>query len=277
MANKKAIVSSSVGVGNWTEEQLKLAFHLYCQLTFGKLHSKHPKIIELAALIKRTPSATAMKLSNFASLDPSITNSGRVGLSGASKMDRKIWNEFNADWERLAIESEQLRRNLIAETLPTVSVPAVSDIVGMEDTDNDFTGETKTALVQLRIKQSFFRRMVLSSYRGRCCISGLSEPSLLVASHIVPWRSDKANRLNPRNGLCLSVIHDKAFDKGLITISDDFRVLVSRRLLERKDDVSAKLFHPLVGRKIEAPEKFGPGVEFIKAHRELFVEGAADA
>ena len=62
--------------GNWTSEQLKLAFAFYCETSFGKLHSKNPQIVELAKLIARTPSALAMKLVNFASLDPSIIDTG---------------------------------------------------------------------------------------------------------------------------------------------------------------------------------------------------------
>lgn len=58
----------------WTRAQLKLAFYWYCQLEFGKLHSRNRDIIELAQLIGRTPGAVAMKLVNFASLDPAITS-----------------------------------------------------------------------------------------------------------------------------------------------------------------------------------------------------------
>ena len=72
----------------WNREQLKLAYYLYCQLPFGRLHNRNPEIIELAKLIGRTPSAVAMKLVNFASLDPIITGSGRKGLSAASELDR---------------------------------------------------------------------------------------------------------------------------------------------------------------------------------------------
>ena len=57
----------------WTRQQLKLAFHLYCQLPFGRLHRRNPEIVDLAELLGRTPSAVAMKLVNFASLDPAIT------------------------------------------------------------------------------------------------------------------------------------------------------------------------------------------------------------
>ncbi len=88
---------------SWTPEQVKLAFHLYCQLPFGRLHQSNPEIIALAELIGRTPSAVAMKLTNLASLDPAIIASGRKGLSGASNLDRAIWDEFHADWEGLVL------------------------------------------------------------------------------------------------------------------------------------------------------------------------------
>ena len=250
----------------WTKEQLKLAFHLYCQLPFGKLHSRNPEIIQLAKLIGRTPGAVAMKLVNFASLDPAITSTGRKGLEGASNLDREIWDEFHADWEALAVESELLRRKLDADTQPL-------DDAEEQLMPEDFTGETRKVVTEKRIKQSFFRRAVLSSYRGRCCMSGLSEPRLLIASHIVPWSRDKANRLNPSNGLCLSAIHDRAFDKGLITLTDDFKVLVSEELKRKKEPFVIEVLLPLDGKGIELPERFMPSVEFLSRHRaDLFVD-----
>lgn len=255
--------------GRWSKDQLKLAFHLYCQLPFGKLHSRNPSISELAALIGRTPSAVAMKLVNFASLDPAITSSGRSGLGNASALDRQIWADFHADWEGLAVECERLRQQL--GLAPEIDLPAeakTSDFAVPED----FTGETRRVLSEQRIKQNFFRRAVLASYRGRCCMSGLSEPRLLIASHIVPWSRDKANRLNPANGLCLSAIHDRAFDKGLLALSDDFRVLVSPALERRSEAFVEQIFLPLAGRSIEFPERFTPKVDFVRQHREdIFV------
>jgi len=264
----KDIMSNS----RWTHEQLKLAFHLYCQLPFGKLHSRNPEIIELAQLIGRTPSAVAMKLVNFASLDPAITSTGRSGLGNASSLDRDIWDEFHADWEGLAVECNRLKSTLLESqgVTPKAEFLDRDEVVGLED----FTGETRRVVTEQRIKQHFFRRAVLSSYRGRCCMSGLSEPLLLIASHIVPWSKDKTNRLNPSNGLCLSAIHDKAFDKGLIALSDDFRVLVSNELLRSEDIFIKNVMLPLSGRPIELPERFIPDASFIARHRaEEFVDG----
>ena len=250
----------------WTKEQLKLAFHLYCQLPFGKLDMRTPEVIKLAMLISRTPGAVAMKLSNFASLDPAITGTGRKGLEGASNLDREVWAEFHADWEKLAVECEMLRRNL---DYAAPSEDEADELLVPED----YSGETRRVVTEQRIKQNFFRRAVLSSYRGRCCMSGLSEARLLVASHIVPWSKDKANRLNPSNGLCLSAIHDKAFDKGLITLTDDFKIVVSEELKRRKETFVIEVLLPLNGRTIEPPERFAPQAEFIAWHRnELFLD-----
>jgi len=262
-----------MATNRWTKEQLKLAFHLYCQLPFGRLHSRNPEIIQLAKLIGRTPGAVAMKLVNFASLDPAITSTGRAGLGNAGSLDNEVWAEFHADWEKLALEctllNAQLRKDTGAEP-----VAVELDIPEQEELQ-DFTGETKRVMTEQRVKQHFFRRAVLSSYRGRCCISGLSDARLLTASHIVPWSNDKTNRLNPSNGLCLSAIHDKAFDRGLITISDGFEVILSKQLKQNDDAFVAQIFLPLEGHRIELPEKFIPSIAFLSRHRnETFIDAA---
>jgi hypothetical protein len=255
----------------WSKTQLKLAFHLYCQLPFGKLHSRNPEIIELATLIERTPSAVAMKLVNFASLDPAITSMGRSGLGNASALDREVWAEFNADWEGVASECYELRTTLEAEKPPAVSQQLTTEL---DEFDlQDFTGETKRVVTAQRVKQSFFRRAVLSSYQGRCCMSGLSEPRLLVASHIVPWSRNKENRLNPRNGLCLSALHDKAFDSGFLTLTDDFQIIISKALSQRKESFIEQVLLPLAGKVIAMPERFAPSPVFIAQHRaEIFLD-----
>lgn len=270
MDAQKAFEEALPSTGNWTPGQLKLAFNLYFQTPFGKLHKTNPEIVRLAELIRRTPSALAMKLGNFASLDSSITDSGRKGLAGASALDQKIWNEFHHDWEGLALECEELRQQL------THGQPFSPRDVRDEPEDDltDFTGETRTALLQQRIKQDFFRRTVLASYRNRCCISGVSEPRLLVASHIVPWSQDKANRLNPRNGLCLSAIHDKAFDNYLFTLSEDWRILLSVRLKASRDSFLREVFFPAEGKQIELPDRFKPDQALVAAHRRRTLQEA---
>ncbi len=248
-----------------------MAFNIYCQTPFGKLHSRNPEIVRVAAVLGRTPSSLAMKLVNFASLDPSITSTGRTGLGNASRADKAIWDEFNEDWESLAVESAIHLNNLLKRV--GVTVPKSQK----DDGDIDeaiYVGETKAVQIQARIKQSFFRRAVLSSYKQRCCITNISETRLLVASHIVPWKSDVKNRLNPRNGLCLSAPHDKAFDRGLITLTDEFRVEVSPALYAfETEPLIRDTLLAIRGKPITLPEKFAPDMAFLRKHREtIFVK-----
>jgi len=252
----------------WSRPQLKLAFNLYCQLPFGKLDQRNREVIELASLIDRTPSAVAMKLVNFASLDPAITGTGRAGLGHASALDREVWDEFHSNWENLAVECQQLLEQLRTER----GVPAPETLAAAYPDATDYSGDTRPAIVERRIKQQFFRNAVLSSYRSRCCMSGLSEPSLLVASHIVPWGHDKGNRLNPRNGLCLSALHDRAFDRGLIALSDELKIMVSPLLRRRADEFAELVLLPMEGRRIEVPERFSPDITLIAWHRTTLFE-----
>jgi hypothetical protein len=86
----------------WTEPELMKALSLYRQIPFGRMHRSAPEIIALAAQLGRTPSSVAMKLSNFASLDPELTARGIAGLKGASKLDRQMWQQYANDWTELA-------------------------------------------------------------------------------------------------------------------------------------------------------------------------------
>lgn len=253
----------------WTRRQLLVAFDLYCRLPFGKMHSRNREIVKLSGMIGRTPSALAMKLTNIASLDPAITSTGRKGLPGASTADRTMWNEMQADWQRFVLETRQ--------ALATLGVADESEADEVEGTQPeaaaDYTGTDRAVQTKARVGQAFFRRAVLSAYDYRCCISGLAVPSLLVASHIVPWRADAANRLNPRNGLCLSMLHDKAFDIGIITIAEDMTVCVDKEPTDDMDDFFKSALLAYQGRSITLPDKFRPDPVFLADHRRRFSPG----
>lgn len=90
-------------------------------------------------------------------------------------------------------------------------------------------GTERRQEVKRRINQDFFRKTVLSSYNYACCITGINNPVLLQASHIVGWSEDEEKRTNPQNGLCLNALLHKAYDENLIGISPDYEVFVSER------------------------------------------------
>lgn len=253
---------------NWTRQQLLVAFNLYCQMPFGKMHSQNPEIIRYALLIGRTPSALAMKLTNIASRDPSITSTGRKGLSGASEADKAMWEEMQTDWAHFAIEMQQAASALGTAIELDVTIDETSELIDAVD----YTGSNKIVETTTRVGQDFFRRSVLSAHNYRCCITGLSVPKLLVASHIIPWRVDAANRLNPRNGLCLSMLHDKAFDAGIIAIAKDMTVNVSRKHITNTDHFFNSALLAYDGKPIVLPDKFRPYGEFLAYHRQHVFE-----
>lgn len=255
---------------NWSREQLLVAFNLYCLLPFGKLHAKNRTVVRFANAIGRTPSALAMKLTNIASLDPAITSTGRSGLAGSSKADKAMWDEMQRGWEHFALESQ---------TAIDAALGTAEDMQGKKDehpAEDDsriaelpnYAAENRLSTTQIRVGQHFFRRAVISAYKGRCCITGLSDARLLVASHIVPWRADGHNRLNPRNGLCLSALHDRAFDQGLFSLTESFKIILAREVKSMPtNQFAADWLVGLDGRSIELPEKFQPLEEFTNWHR----------
>jgi predicted restriction endonuclease len=130
-------------------------------------------------------------------------------------------------------------------------------------------GRTREVVVRARVNQAFFRAAVLAAYSSRCCITGLSVAQLLNASHIVPWKDDVRNRTNPRNGLCLNAVHDRAFDCGLLTVTPDLKVRLSRQLKEIKgDDAIKELLGRFDGASISPPRRFAPDPEFLHFHNQ---------
>ena len=266
----------------WTRDDLIIAMNLYCKLPFGKLHQKTPIIVEIAEKIGRTSGSLAMKLVNFASLDPVQQARGIKGLSGASKADRLIWEEFNANWEKLGIESEQRFQELVSsDFFPINQVPLKQKPnTFKQDSITDPTNrilEVTEILVTTKIRngQKFFRQMVLSSYGNRCCITGNPIPTLLIASHIVPWHKQSEHRLNPQNGLCLARTHDVAFDQGLITFDENYKLVLSSYLQEfLPEETLEQNFVAYAGNKLRLPEKFQPEPEFLRFHREEVFLGA---
>lgn len=250
---------------DWTRSETLAAFHIYLQLPFGHLHRNQPRIVQLSQWIGRTASAVAMKLVNLASLDPQILASGRRGMGNASKLDKQIWDEFLAANDPLVTEAATAFGHYAEQNglLPFVDV--------LDEVPEIAEGKTTTALVQVRVNQARFRRTILASYNATCCMSGLRVPKLLVASHIVPWSMDTQNRLNPSNGLCLSALHDRAYDQGLITVLPDFTIQVTDDLRRPEiDTFTQATLAQCHSRSIQMPERFRPAAEFLEAHAQSF-------
>lgn len=243
----------------WTRDELLIAFRLYCRTSFGRLHRRNPDIIELARRLGRTPSSVAMKACNFASLDPVQKARNIVALGNVSRADRGLWAAFAQNAEAVAAEAEAAYENLSPQGTESA---ALEWIVPQGPTEVE-------RLVRTRRVQGFFRAAVLTSYEFRCALSGIAIPELLNASHIVPWSVDTERRADPRNGIVLNSLYDRAFDRGLITFDESLRLVVSSRL--KKDNVPSlqeQVFAKMEGKRLHKPKRFHPDPEAMAYHRE---------
>lgn len=246
----------------WTREEMILAFNLYLKIEFGKTHKSNPKIIELANLIGRTPSAVGMRLGNFASLDPYHRERGVGGLKNTGIQVQQIWEEFINHQEELIFESEKILADLQNTTVEYKYREILIDLKNLK-------GETKIRAVKTRVNQHVFRQIVLSNYSSKCAITGIDIPDLLNASHILPWSHDENERLNPENGICLSSLYDKAFDKGYISFDDNYSIILSSSLKEKSENkYYTKFFDNIEGHKLNPPKQYRPRKEFLEYHRD---------
>lgn len=244
----------------WTRDELILALNLYLKLPFGKLDSRTTEIIQLAEKLDRTPGSISMRLNNFASVDPFHQQRGVKGLTGGIKQVQPIWDEFIGNKEELLFESERILADVEKQSIETKFSTILKDI-------ENLNGETKIREVKTRVNQHTFRQIVLANYSSKCAITGIDLPDLLIASHIIPWSANEQERLNPENGICLSPLYDKAFDKGLIAVDGNYKILLSKEIKDRTTKAFYyDYFGKIEGKNIQLPQKYLPKKEFLEWH-----------
>lgn len=239
---------------NWTFEETTVALYLYFTIPFQRVSKSNPIIQEYSQVLNRTSSALGMKIGNIGRLDPTLKMQNIIGLSNGSKLDEEVWNTYLGKWDKLVADFDKIIQNL-------QKAPNKQD----EPVYTFPEGKERVTQVTVRTNQNFFRQSVLAAYNNRCCITGIDIPELLVASHIKPWKDDLDNRLNPRNGLCLNNLHDKAFDRGLITFDDEFKLVISSHLTCSKETL--KFFSPYENKVISLPDRLSPDLGFLDFHR----------
>lgn len=241
----------------WTREDVIVAYALYCVIPFSKVNNSNKTIKEVAEKIDRSPPSLKMKVCNLAALDPDFLASGRTGLAGGiSRLDREVFAEFSGDWQRLSSLAEDL-----------VEMP-LFDIAEPIYNGPDMRKKKTYAEISEKQARRFFRKSVIAAYEGRCCITGMTVPDLLIASHIKPYyASDETERANPANGLLLNAFYDRAFDKGLMTVLPDLTIKVSDAVRELyTDEKTREWLLDVEGLKIKRPGRFAPKRELLEYH-----------
>ncbi|WP_430615064.1 HNH endonuclease [Flavobacterium sp. JP2137] len=164
----------------------------------------------------------------------------------------------------LRIRNSNIERN-ISEffSLPQIDY---SKPILQKDNLNDYAIENAKREIQIRIKQSTFRKKVLENFNYKCCLTRVTENDLLVASHIIPWSTKIDTRLSPHNGLCLSTLYDSLFDKGYFTLNEKYEVIIASKL----DALSLQTqnwLNEISGRVISKPVKHEISQIALEYHR----------
>ena len=243
----------------WTREDVIIAYALYCVIPFSKVNNSNQTIKDAAAIMERSPASLKMRICNLAALDPDFLATGRTGLASVANLDREVYAEFSSDWQRLSSTAEEL-----------LGLP-IFDIA--EPIYNGPDRRRRKTYAEISDKQArrFFRKSVIAAYEGRCCISGMAIPQMLIASHIKPYAvSDiQTERANPANGLLLNAFYDRAFDQGLMTVLPDLTILISNQVKEvYTDERTREWLYAIEGTKIKRPARFAPNRDLLAYHNE---------
>jgi putative restriction endonuclease len=195
-----------------------------------------------------------MRMQNFKYLDPAYTTTTNKGLGHVAKLDKAIFEEFRHDWGMLSYQAEQFTGLNLFDADPLQGAKPLSSLTNIKVVSRE---------------RQFFRRAVMAANENTCCLSGVTVPIMLVASHIKPYSKCRTSneRASPTNGLCLNTFYDKAFDQGIITVDPYYKVRVSTKVREQYPQEACEnwLYH-LEGKTISLPERFRPDPKFLEYH-----------
>jgi putative restriction endonuclease len=239
----------------WTREHQLVALHLYLTQPFGQLDDGNKLIQSLAKAMGRTSGSLNMKANNFASLDPEFLATGRKGLPGASKADETLWAEY-------AMTPVALRAEMDEAVEKFHGAPAIEEEV---EPPLPVGASEGVSLVKVRRHQRFFRNAVSAAYGLRCAVTDLDVAELNIASHIIPWSLNVERRSDPTNGILLSALFDRAFDRGLVSVEGT--KLRCSKAIEGKNP-ARRLLLDYDGQSIRIPERTPPDPVALRWHWE---------
>lgn len=222
-----------------------------------------PDVRRLARLIGRTPEAVAYKMHNIEAIDPSVR---KKGLEHGGKLDKETFEAFVGRTKDLRTIVKEIRERY-ERHLPPTAEELVDDIAQIRAGSYHVDDEISEG--KRRKKQDAFRSLVLENYGYSCCMCDVDVPALLTAAHIKPWAKDPDHRLDPHNGLCLCSLHDRAFDRGLISINDRGKVMVWRGIASSISRVVTEQLRNLEGGTVRSPMRDPPAEKFLKYHRNI--------
>ncbi|MBX9942109.1 MAG: HNH endonuclease [Candidatus Obscuribacterales bacterium] len=251
----------------WSREELILALELY--LREGLLDDGSPQVIELSETLKdlafvqkedpdvfRNANGVAMKLANFAAIDPAYAGKG---LQGGGKLDKVIFHEYQDRRINLDHDASQIRAmwqgGYSERTVAETSKDELYEILNLKD-----LRERSYREIAIRRGQRTFRKSLLDAYQGLCAFTGCNAEPALEAAHILAFRGNYSDKV--QNGLLLRADIHTLFDLGLLAVDPkQMSCLISA-------DLRGTEYEELEGRRLILPRDGAksPGKAHLEFH-----------
>lgn len=230
--------------------------------------SQDTEMVFFDPAVKANPWSSVTTSSHGSAQKISAPSSGDSGtlLNSPGQIAKHI-NQPQGSAGQASIVPQPIDRDALAEVLES-SDEEVKEFEESIDA-GDFEVPDKESWSKTRgSAQRAFAKRVKDNYGWRCALTGISSREFLIASHIVPWSLDKSIRLDPTNGICLSVLIDRAFEYGFISIEDDFTVRVLPNAVA-SDAALEEYLKPFDGVSLRLPTKQAPNPDYLRRRREF--------
>ena len=212
----------------------------------------------------------------------SVVDERGVEYSGYYKFDTKTLSYLENPIDKTALKLVYplfISFNQSKQNIPIEYLDAILELIGTDEQianriekeidSFNIHGESREALVKVRVNQGVFRDKLLQRYDS-CCMCGVKNSTFLVASHIKPWsESAPEEKLDVNNGLLMCPNHDWLFDKGWISFDNEGKILISNQL-EEVDKVFMNIYDNM---KINLTEKNKKYLEYHRKH--IFLDEAS--
>ncbi len=244
---------------------------------------KHPNYKKIITRI-------AKQLFNFANIEKGdiiVANKGQKEIAGIGKVERKYYYDPEQDYFRhtlgvnwLDTEIKEIKQQkawlqtVVLLKDQQVRELGVSKVIKKDKIIQEYEEKIKKGApfsdrqVKSRNFQQAFRNILLDRYQNKCAMCNVNVKSFLRGCHIVPVSKDTKIASDTKNGICLCVLHDVAFENGLISISNQYKVIV-KESFKPTSSVLATAISKLNGKKIRIPIKNFPDKSYLKRHREI--------
>lgn len=248
--------------GNWSEEETLVLFNAFFSENVKEFSNLNSKItLKYSSILGRSVGAVKAKMENIRTANPAY----KLKKTNSARFVYDVWSQLERDYRGMLA----MIGNAASAYLENHDLVSNEVAIGKIDFN---PGANDIRECRVRKGQAVFRFNVANNFERRCCITGIEEGSLLVASHIKPWSESTPEEMtDPGNGLFLNRLHDGLFDKHLMTIDQDMRILYSDGLENSMpEDVFDSFFKRYEGRKIAKPVNFEINFDYLAHHNREF-------